>query len=240
MAQTVIGIFDDASEAQTAVQELMEAGFSRQNIDLSTTSGSDMSDSSYSTNPTESRKEDGGGISGFFSSLFGMDDDDDDNRRRRDNYTSVGERNSIVTVHVIDRDEAERAADILDDAGAIDVDERAEQYRTGSYSGSTGGGYGSTNVTADPLAPAYGASTGITTGSTGYVDTGVTDRDVMEENLNAGKRTLETDGERLRSRIVERPVEESVRLREERVKNLSSTGTGYNTTVDPERDVTNR
>jgi uncharacterized protein (TIGR02271 family) len=40
---------------------------------------------------------------------------------------------------------------------------------------------------------------------------------IIEENLEVGKREVSTGGVRLRSRIVERPIEESIRLREERV-----------------------
>lgn len=36
MAHTVIGIFDNASEAQQAVDQLVSQGFSRSSIDLST------------------------------------------------------------------------------------------------------------------------------------------------------------------------------------------------------------
>jgi stress response protein YsnF len=39
----------------------------------------------------------------------------------------------------------------------------------------------------------------------------------IEENMEVGKRTVERDGVRVRSRVVEKPVEENVRLREERV-----------------------
>lgn len=41
--------------------------------------------------------------------------------------------------------------------------------------------------------------------------------DVVEENLEVGKRKVETGGARVSSRIVERPVEERVNLREEHV-----------------------
>jgi uncharacterized protein (TIGR02271 family) len=41
--------------------------------------------------------------------------------------------------------------------------------------------------------------------------------DVVKENLEVGKREVETGGIRLRSRIVERPVQETIRLREESV-----------------------
>ena len=200
MALTVVGIFDDASDAQQAVDALVEKGFSRSNIDLSagrssdsysTTSGTD----SYNTTSNTSTNDDkSSGIGGFFSSLFGSDDDDNTKK-----YSTVGNRGSIVTVHAQTEDEADRAADILDDNGAVDVDDRATEY-------------------------GYAATTGTTTG---LVDTAAvvptTDTDagqsikVIEENLEVGKRTVETGGVRLRSRIVSRPVEESVRLREERV-----------------------
>lgn len=42
--------------------------------------------------------------------------------------------------------------------------------------------------------------------------------DVVEENLEVGKREVETGGARISSRIVERPAEERVKLREEHVE----------------------
>lgn len=203
--QTVIGIFDDASEAQQAVDQLVSAGFSRSNIDLSAqtgtypdagTSGAVIPDRHQNTSGTRTEeivddtKDVGSGIGSFFSSLFG---DDDDNRNK---YSRVADQGSVVTVHTQTEDEAERAADILDEAGAIDVNEKATQY-----------GYGSTEMTA-------GAASGVTNVPT--TEGGQTIK-VVEENLAVGKRTVETGGVRLRSRIVARPIEESVRLREERV-----------------------
>ena len=128
----------------------MEDRFSRNSVDLSTQEGSTIDN--QSSTYVDKSKEDTGGIGGFFASLFGMDDDDE-TRRRRDNYTTVAARHSVVTVHTVDAEEAERAADILDDAGAIDVDERAEQYR--------GGTHASYNTpVADSLTSAPSGSTG--------------------------------------------------------------------------------
>ena len=210
--QTVVGIFDNASEAQKAVDELVDAGFMRSNIDMSAQTGT-YSNDTYGTGTTgtmnttdamvpdrhqntsgtyteeiaDDTKDVGDSISDFFSNLFGGDDDDTHKK-----YAHVGRSGSIVTVHAQSEDEAERAADILDDNGAVDVNEKATQY-------------------------GYGAMGGV------GVDTDMnrTNADqtikVIEENLEVGKREVETGGVRLRSRIVERPVEESVRLREERV-----------------------
>lgn len=86
MAHTVIGIFDNASEAQTAVEQLISKGFSRSNIDLSAGMGSDATDSdalipdrhvnSLGTRTEEivdDTKDVGSSVGGFFSSLFGSD-----------------------------------------------------------------------------------------------------------------------------------------------------------------------
>jgi len=262
MAQTVIGMFESSSKAQEAVQELVEAGITRDRIDVSTGTGSgssySSSDSSYSSSnssyssSTSNRDSDEheSGISKFFKSLFGDDDDD------ADKYTRVASHaQSIVTVHAQSSDEAERVADILDDNGAVDVDEHASKLgysRGSSYSGTTATGTGATDTsdystlatdttiglagTAGTTAGTtgtsdYAATTGTTgadysatSGTTGYTGTGtgVTNDEInkipiIEENIEVGKREVKTGGVRVRSRIVERPVEESVRLREERV-----------------------
>ena len=205
MAQTVIGFFDNASEAQQAVEQLVSNGFSRASIDIAASSGSSGSmtssgttSGSYGTSTgTSSYNDDNDGfgdkVSRFFSNLFDSDDD-------RSRYSTVASRSTTVTVHATSADEAERAADLLDRYGAVDVDERASQY-----------GYGASAASAS------------TTTDTSYVDTTNRTADttgaipIIEENLNVGKRVVETGGVRLRSRIVERPVEESVRLRVEHV-----------------------
>ena len=216
MALTVIGIFDDAGDAQQAVEALVNKGFSRSSIDVSAGRSSDTTSSGSTglgspipdqhVNTTGTRTEEfaddtkdvGSGIGHFFSSLFGGDDDDDHRK-----YSTVASQGSVVTVHATTEDEAEQAADILDDNGAVNVDERAATY---GYTGSTGAGLTDTTTT-QPLT--------------------TTDADqtikVIKEDLEVGKRTVETGGVRLRSRVVSRPVEENVRLREERVTPCNAT-----------------
>jgi uncharacterized protein (TIGR02271 family) len=225
MAQTVIGLFDTASEAEKAVAELVSSGFSRSNIDVSTPStysgttgttsgdtytgsgssstyaGSTSSDSTFGT--SSAHEGTGSGIGNFFRSLFGNDDE-------ADRYSGVAQKsNSVVTVHAQSATEAQQAADILDDNGAVDVDEKATQY-----------GYGSTNTANSDLSSSATGSSSSATGSSLTNDTtaqGATSIPIIEEELQVGKRSVQTGGARLRSRIVERPVEESLRLREERV-----------------------
>lgn len=177
MAQTVIGFFDNAEEGRRAISQLQEVGISRDSIDITENPGTETVSSDRGSSDGE------GGIGRFFRNLFGDDDD------AADRYSRVGSSSRcIVTVHARSNDEAERAADVLDDCGAIDVDERAAQY--GGVSSNRSESADQRRETTIPR---------------------------IQENLEVGKRTEETGGVRVRSRIVERPVEEHVRLREEHV-----------------------
>ncbi|WP_139925489.1 YsnF/AvaK domain-containing protein [Hymenobacter sp. DG01] len=206
MNQTVVGIFETAAQAQQAAQRLAAAGFTTENVDVASSNSynsynSQGSDSNYRNNSGtavegaadaagRTAERAGDGISNFFSNLFGGDDSEDARR-----YSHVARNSgSVVTVHAHSEENARRAAEILDEAGAVDVDERA---------GQTGYQYGNSY--------AAGATTGAAT-----TDTGATAQ-VIEENLQVGKRVEQTGGARLRSRIVERPVEANVRLREEHI-----------------------
>src|SRR4051812_16075591 len=164
MAQTVIGMFESSSKAQNAVQELVQTGITRDRIDVS----SGAAGASYGNTTTDDDNHESG-IGKFFKSLFGNDDDD------AEKYTRVASNaQSIVTVHAQSSDEAERVADILDDNGAVDVDEHASRLgytgtgSSGSY-GTTGSGYGNTsNLATDTTTglASVGGSVGGATGAT--------------------------------------------------------------------------
>jgi uncharacterized protein (TIGR02271 family) len=178
-AQTVVGIFNTAAEAQHAVQQLEQAGFELEYVDVAHRAA---------VNEGVGRTSDDS-IGGFFSSLFGGQDSDEAR-----NHTAAAQRgSSVVTVHVTSSDLSQRAAHILDEAGAIDVDGGTDDHTTATAT--------QANSYAQP------AQTGEAQQSA----------EVIEESLQVGKRVEQTGGVRLRSRIVERPVEASVRLREEHV-----------------------
>lgn len=199
MAQTVVGFFDDAAEAQRAVEQLVSNGFDRSRIDVSSGTGSSTTTSGDRDTEHEN------GITRFFKNLFGDNDDD------ADRYSRVGMRsNSIVTVHAQSGDEAERAADLLDDYGAINVNERASEYDTTNASSN----YDRTTDSDRDRAYSDTDTRRSAVGDTSDKDTTI---NRIEENLEVGKKTVERGGVRVRSRIVEKPVEENIRLREERV-----------------------
>ena len=193
--QTVVGIFNTANEAKQAVQKLGAAGFELDFVDVSQASaGTDSPNSNYantSGTATEAVGDAAGrtkdSVGGFFSSLFGGDNDE------ADTYAQVTRSgHSLVTVHVDTAEQANKAADILDDAGALDVDSKAAEY--GVSNSYTAGRQEKQQDQADGMKA-----------------------EVIQETLQVGKRTEQTGGVRLRSRIVEKPVEASVRLREEHV-----------------------
>ncbi|TLV01512.1 YsnF/AvaK domain-containing protein [Dyadobacter luticola] len=278
MANTVVGIFERESDAQEAQNFLLANGFADGDVDIKTATY--KSDSEV----VEEEHDLGDRIGNFFSNLF--DGDEDDTKR----YSEAGKRNTIVTVHAVDREEAHTAARILDQFGALDVDaDKTNSYSDAdtSYSGTNisgtntsytdpetpyataGIGYAATDNDAainqysdtdditetdrtvatgytavDPsysteINPSYStgvnpsyptevdsyspAEQGYTTPSNPITDEVYVSEDekaslpVIEEELSVSKREIETGGVRLRSRIIERPVQESIRLRQETV-----------------------
>jgi len=224
MSNTVVGIFEYESDGQRAQNYLLSKGFADGDVDIKTASYT--SDSTT----TEDRDSDfGDRVGNFFKNLF--DDDEEESRR----YSEAGRRGTIVTVHARSLEEAEVAAAILDQYGAIDVNEDRERdvidqpvaVRDTDYDADKTYVADNNYITdtaplADPV-PAYDAAPEYDgTPVTGdivapEVDELTTSLPVIEEEVRVGKREIETGGVRLRSRIVQRPVQESVRLRQEQV-----------------------
>ena len=187
--QTVIGVFATKDQAQNAVQALQSAGYDSASIDF-------MSDDSYRDASMRTKRDDS--QKGFFASLFSDDDDYDYN-----NLHQTARRGNVVTVHTNDMTSAERAADILDQYGAINADEASTKLQTASVTDDHTLDAVSSDLTyADNYTDTYDASQTI---------------DVVKEDVAIGKREVNTGGVRVRSRIISRPVEETVRLREEHV-----------------------
>lgn len=181
--QTVIGVFDTNNQAKSAEQALIEAEFDKTYIDVS----SYGENGSYST----SRKgEDDSRLENFFENLFGSEDSNASVARSRE----VASRGTVVTVQVDGMDRAKRAAAILDRYGAIDFDERYNQYQNGTFDADR-------NYTE--LNERFGDVSGKI--------------EVIQEDIAVGKREVETGGIVVRSRIIQKPVKETLRLREEEV-----------------------
>jgi uncharacterized protein (TIGR02271 family) len=187
MTKMIVGLFDEYREAQRAVVELIESGISREDIGI-TSRNYEGADASRD----DSHHDDegvGDKVSNFFSRLFGGDDE------YASHYSeAVVSGGTVVTVDCETDETADRAEAILNRFGG-DVDERGESHKQGAYAGAGG----------------------VESGRTGIEEGGEARIPVIEEELRVGKREVEGGGVRVRTRVVERPVEEAVRLREERV-----------------------
>jgi uncharacterized protein (TIGR02271 family) len=190
MAKTIVGLFDEYREAQRAVVELVESGISRKDIGI-TSRDYEGYESSDSYRNDSSRDDEGVGdkIGNFFSRLFGDDDE------YASHYSeAVGRGGTVVTVDCESDVQADRAEVILNRFGG-DVDEHGDTERRGAYVGTDN----------------------VETNRADLTESGAARIPVIEEELRVGKREVEGGGVRVRTRVVERPVEEAIRLREERV-----------------------
>lgn len=127
-----------------------------------------------------------GGAIGALANL-GVEDED------AHAYAENVRRGGALVVVKADDAEAERAADIMQRYGAIDIDRRREQWRQAGWQG------------FDENAAPYQAGKEETI-------------PVVEEDLAVGKREVERGRARIYAHQVEEPVHKDVRLREEEVK----------------------
>ena len=284
----VTAFFDSRSDAEDAIERLADAGVPRDSIRFMPGDERDPPDDAGDAARTEPR-----GLWDSLGDLFLPDED-------RGTYAEGLRRGGyLISVHVSD-EQYERVLDILDDEGTIDIDERAESWRSEGWTGSSGSSTAdvlsgstanlTTGDTRTPSGTSDGRSTGTgttvetagTTGGVGAIGTGTANsfsddmaatdpasatsvpqvsggsrsanldtdtstrlgRDVevagsretglagteaslsesgdqvipvAQEQLRVGKRDVSHGRVRIRSYVVETPVEEQVTLREERV-----------------------
>ena len=218
MSSVLIGMFENESSAMQARTRLLAAGFAESAVEM-TGSSSLSSGTAGSGASSADEREQEGPIARFFRSLFG-DDEDDRRSAYSETYGEAMRRgNYAVTVNALDDEEVDRAERVLNECGAIDVDERSQQWRKEGWSGGTYQAGGQDMGRAE----AGGATvTGVTRAATSD-DAATTDLDAgatrtlreVEEELKVGKRAVARGGVRVFTRLSEIPVEESIRLREE-------------------------
>ncbi|MBY6261365.1 DUF2382 domain-containing protein [Azospirillum sp. 412522] len=145
----------------------------------------------------------------------------------------------------LDEEDVDRAMEVLERGNVVDVEERGNAYRESGWAGydetadyyddrsaeeerlryspgrtpiDTGVASGTAGV---GLTGAAAAMRDVNTDSTRTTRTGTAEREeqipLVEEQVTVGKRSVERGGVRVRSYVVETPVEEQVRLRDETV-----------------------
>lgn len=185
MATTLVGLFDSLADAERARARLLQEGgleagaiHVTNNESLATRASSDT-----------------GEHRGFFARLFGLGETD----TTADTYAEAVRRgHAMLTVTLPDGQDTSRIESLLESAGAIDVDERAQSWEA------TGVRSSARSAVADERLAEQRLS--------GKGDT----LKVVQEELAVGKRTVENGGVRVRQFVTERPVQEQVQLCEER------------------------
>lgn len=236
MAHTLAAVFDNRQDAERARDQLVSAGFDNSCMRLNDSSsryadasGNAASTSSLDTSTTTrsaDMDEDRGfmdSVRHFFSNLFG--DDHDDNEVYAE---AVNRGNVVLTVQSESQDEIERAADIVEACGPLDIDEQKTQWQSSGWTGAAAASTAASRQSMGSMQSGAGNLQASGTGSqqrmesAGSVQRSTGDATraipVIEEDLKVGKRTVDRGGVRVFQRVVERPVEQDVSLREEHVK----------------------
>jgi hypothetical protein len=127
MQRTLIAVFDNRGDAQSALEELVLAGFSRQQMYLSEgdptgAPGADLSSSDGSIVDS---------IKHFLSNMFGTD-----NSEHVQKYSDAVTRgHQVLTLTAADEREVERAVDIVERWGPVDIDEKTAQWSGSALAG---------------------------------------------------------------------------------------------------------
>jgi uncharacterized protein (TIGR02271 family) len=195
--KTVVGVFDDYATAQQAARELESDGIPRAQIQVE--SNMKTGAAGYGGGETEEHHE--GGVTGFFHRLFGGGEDDE-----RGHYQESLRRGNSVVAVTAEPGQIDRIAEIMNDLGAVDIDRRANYYRQTGYTG------------YEENSPAYSSDEARLDREKFRNEAGNTAIPVIEEELQVGKRAVQRGGVRVYSHVVDKPVEEQVNLREERVR----------------------
>jgi uncharacterized protein (TIGR02271 family) len=238
MAKTVTSLFSSESQASSVVRRLEDAGIASGTICLFTEGGSNRF--------WDGSSGFGGGAEGSshdrvsdFLMRNGVPAGD-----AQSFAEGVRRGHSLVAVRC-DDDEVDRVISILDGDDTLDLDEQQDTWRSEGWTGHDAGAIGAAGSTTTGMTTglmgsgatsesgrssltgsgAMGAGysgSGTTGGSTGVTDTARDTGDqvipIAEEELHVGKRETNRGRVRIHSHVIERPVQEQVSLREERVQ----------------------
>jgi len=269
MTKSIVGIFDHRSDAESAVRELIDNGFSRNDISLiagnasgdythtAASSGEGMSSTAagastgavvgglggllvglgalaipgigpvIAAGPLATTLL-GAGVGAAAGGLIGALVDVGVPEEEAGYYAEGIRRGStLVSVRTEDEMIIDRAANIFERHNAVDIDRRVADWRQAGWTGydpnakpvSTEKPVLHTAPSSTPASTTTRpAMTAQTSTATRRADEKETSIPIVEEEVQVGKRAVSRGGVRVYSRMVEKPVEEHVQLRDETVK----------------------
>ena len=205
MASTVVGLFEQRSYAEAALSDLETSGFDRSRIDMKYPFTGD-SDGAYDG---LIRELEGEGVPNADARLYAE---------------GVQAGDALEIAHVSD-DKADTARDIMNrhhaldihDASAVRSARKGTGMATGAALGAAGMGAAAATQTTAPAKTPPRADATVAAGDRTVRAGDQVVVPVVEEELEVGKRQIQRGGARIHTSITERPVEETVTLREEHV-----------------------
>lgn len=244
MDRTLSALYDHRDDALSAVDDLVAAGISRDEISLVSGSEPGETASAGSTYGTEREQP------GFWQSLANLFSTEEDRRLHEEGIS----RGGATLIANVDEAHVDRAVEIMESHHAVDLDERARAWQTQGGDGpyapgapsigmgpetgavpTTSGAYAPSPQSTSPI-PQTGAATSdspLMPGQPGEAaretrstavptsGAGISGEEavipVMEEELHVGKRDVGGGRVRVHTHVVEEPISEEVRLRDESV-----------------------
>src|SRR5712671_6103735 len=133
MAKTVIGILENPSAAQQAVDELLKSGFERRDIGL--ISSDIMREAATAATGASKGMAFGALAGGIVGALKARGVPEE-----QANFYAEGVRRggTLITVHAKTDDLAQRAIQILKSHGAVDIDQRVSDWKRFGWNGRLG------------------------------------------------------------------------------------------------------
>ena len=218
---TLACLFETRAAADRAAEDLVNSGIARSTIEVVDRAGEPA---------TAEVATEGGGLWESIKRLFTGDDD------AAGYYEGVSRGQTLLTVHVRDEAEADRISAILERHDPIDIAAQEASWRESGWRGEPP--VATTAQAATPVVGTTPVDVTATPGTKPMARTGAlgepalagraTERSVaaggeqvipvVEENLAIGKRAVSGGRVRVHAYVVETPVEQDVRLKDERVE----------------------
>jgi stress response protein YsnF len=192
MAKTVVGVFQQATAAQSAIRDLTASGIPQNHVRLIQNDReieplADTTSSERGSLRERITDKLTGKLFSFLESLVDADDD----RMHAETYAEAVRLGHFLVVADVEAAQVDRAIAIMNRYGTVDLTQESwKSPRVGAESGQP----------SQPIAAQREAT-----------------ENVAQEELAVGTRVVQRGGVRVHSYVEERPVEELVRLREERL-----------------------
>lgn len=234
-SESIVAVFSTAEHAEAAISDLVAAGVPSSSIQHY---ARDAADTGVGSSGLDTDRPSGG----FWAWLTGQDT----THEHHDSYDrSVNSGRTVVTV-ISDGSNSDEIYAMLERHDPVDLDEHSATHDTGMTTAAPLAGTGTTTTdttttgtTGIGTAAAGGAAFAARTASpTDTTRTGNTEEviSLSEEALQVGKRQIDRGTTRVRRYVVERPVDEQIKLRDETVSVFRRPATSTTTVADAFRD----